>query len=510
MAENDFLPFATGSAANVLSQSDYAALSALASGFTSGVAKSAAVNKVLRQSSIMSAVLASFIVQNAGTDVIDDGTTATIEANLTAALNALFITPSELLTALANYAAKNGSTANRFSAANAAAATDALNLGQAQSGAIEAAVASGTANAIVLTRTVPVTALTDQMKVRFKAVATNTGAVALNDSGLGAKNLYGQGNVALVGGEIVSGGEYEAIYSSSAGGYQIIAQSASAPEQGAPGQFISHIPTLAQVPVSIGGTPRMSASASAGATTATFTDDSVLVANALTGATYRIPNFSAPLNLAAAAGIGAMDTGTATASSVIAVYAAFNPSIFSTQKAAGATDAAAYAAASGVFAKMEGTAVASAVYSGSNLPPGYTATALIAIIPTYTTAGQFAGFALDGRYVEIVPGVMATGSTTNTSPTLGSTVVPGLPYSARALQVYGVLTTSTSYGGSLAVAARTDSIGYAPFTAPPNSAISFPRTRMYLTTPRTISYAVYSTNSAGALSYSLVLSGYTF
>ncbi len=51
MATNDFKPFATGSGANVLSQADYEALSALASGFLSGKASSAQVNKALRQSS---------------------------------------------------------------------------------------------------------------------------------------------------------------------------------------------------------------------------------------------------------------------------------------------------------------------------------------------------------------------------------------------------------------------------------------------------------------------------
>ncbi len=38
MATNDFKPFATGSGANVLSQADYEALAALASGFLSGKA----------------------------------------------------------------------------------------------------------------------------------------------------------------------------------------------------------------------------------------------------------------------------------------------------------------------------------------------------------------------------------------------------------------------------------------------------------------------------------------
>lgn len=85
--ENDFLTFAGGSGANVLSQSAYAALTdALANGFRSGVAQSAQMNKVWRQSSIMAAVLASFIVDQSGQPAIDDGTTVTLEANLLLAI----------------------------------------------------------------------------------------------------------------------------------------------------------------------------------------------------------------------------------------------------------------------------------------------------------------------------------------------------------------------------------------------------------------------------------------
>lgn len=82
MPTNDFLPFATGGGANVISQPDYAALPALPTGFQSGVAKSQQLNKVWRQSSIMAAVLAQFISDQTGQDALDDGTIATLLANL--------------------------------------------------------------------------------------------------------------------------------------------------------------------------------------------------------------------------------------------------------------------------------------------------------------------------------------------------------------------------------------------------------------------------------------------
>ncbi|MBU9360039.1 hypothetical protein KTE52_27265 [Burkholderia multivorans] len=88
MANNNFKPFAAAGGANVMTQADYEALAALLTGFQSGTAKSDQLNKVWRQSSIMSAVLAQFIVDLTGQDAIDDGTTATLLANLKTAVQA--------------------------------------------------------------------------------------------------------------------------------------------------------------------------------------------------------------------------------------------------------------------------------------------------------------------------------------------------------------------------------------------------------------------------------------
>lgn len=85
----DFLPFATATGANVMSQSDYAALAAVATGFQAGTAKSAQMNKVWRQSSIMAAVLAQFIVDSTGANAVDDGTITALLANLKAGVKNL-------------------------------------------------------------------------------------------------------------------------------------------------------------------------------------------------------------------------------------------------------------------------------------------------------------------------------------------------------------------------------------------------------------------------------------
>ncbi|MGX6999923.1 phage tail protein [Caballeronia sp. KNU42] len=87
--ENDFLVFAGQSGANVVPQSSYAGQTWQQGGFVAGIAPSAQLNKPWRQSSIMAAVLAQFIVNNSGQPAIDDGTTATLLANLQAAMSAI-------------------------------------------------------------------------------------------------------------------------------------------------------------------------------------------------------------------------------------------------------------------------------------------------------------------------------------------------------------------------------------------------------------------------------------
>ncbi|WP_440530995.1 phage baseplate protein [Serratia marcescens] len=87
MAKNEFKPFAIGEYANVLSQDEYEALPAVGAGFTAGVAKSEELNKVWRQSSVMSSVLGDFIAINSGDDVLDDGDTNRILQSLIKALS---------------------------------------------------------------------------------------------------------------------------------------------------------------------------------------------------------------------------------------------------------------------------------------------------------------------------------------------------------------------------------------------------------------------------------------
>ena len=91
MPVNQFLPFAIEDDANVMSQTDYDALTARQSGFQMGVASSQELNKVWRQSSTMSSVLSQFICNHQTDDVLDNGEIPTLLTQLEAALINLFL-----------------------------------------------------------------------------------------------------------------------------------------------------------------------------------------------------------------------------------------------------------------------------------------------------------------------------------------------------------------------------------------------------------------------------------
>lgn len=90
---NDFLPWATGMGANVLTQPEYVANPAVAAGVATGTAVSALYNKAQRQGSFWGAVLAQFIINELAQDVLDDGNVAshvTQFANAVLALTSIY------------------------------------------------------------------------------------------------------------------------------------------------------------------------------------------------------------------------------------------------------------------------------------------------------------------------------------------------------------------------------------------------------------------------------------
>lgn len=168
MATNDFLPFAAAGGANVLAQPDWLALAARLSGYTAGVASSQQINKGLRQSAAIAAMVGQFINDYGGLDALDDGNITNLVRDFARSL---------------------------------------------QAGKFSFVVATGTASAWVVTPTPSIAIYVPGMFLRVTVPATNaSGAVTANVSGLGAKPIKKRGGADPAEGDLVAGDIHELIY----------------------------------------------------------------------------------------------------------------------------------------------------------------------------------------------------------------------------------------------------------------------------------------------------------
>ena len=89
----DYKPIANGGGAFVLSQADYVTDlgggGILVNGMASGILAKEVINKVVRQSSVMTAALATFLANTDGLDVLDDGVVATLATRIATVIAAV-------------------------------------------------------------------------------------------------------------------------------------------------------------------------------------------------------------------------------------------------------------------------------------------------------------------------------------------------------------------------------------------------------------------------------------
>lgn len=389
--EQDFLPFATGVGANVVSQAVYAALSALNTGYQSGVAQSAQLNKTWRQSSIAASVLAQFIVNNSGQPAIDDGTTSTLLTNLTTAVT---------VCARQNPVLADTGSANAYAVANAAAFTT-------------YPTASG-------------------ITINVAIAHTNTGASTLNVDGLGAKPIYGLGLQALQGGELPVNGVASLMYvvasnvNSGNGGW-IILECTGGSQQVTTASQSQHAVQFGQLTGLVGSMRNAVMNVTTPSTSATFTADQVVVAKALNGLEYLLPSFNQTLNVATT-GAGGMDTGSAPASGYVGVYAIYNPTT-------GATS---------ILATNATSSAAPTIYGGANMPSGYTASALISVWRTNASSQLLPSYQIDRK---VYTGVISINAAVPAAASLTSLSVAN--YAApNAKTISGFLVMSGSVASS--------------------------------------------------------------
>jgi hypothetical protein len=154
----------------------------------------------------------TFVINSTGQPVV----TGTVISST--AFNAL---TADLATGLTTALTKDGQTtptANipmgtfKFTGLGAgSSATDSANLSQVQSSTGSFLTAAGT-DTITASVSPSLTAYGVGQTFKFIAAATNTGAVTINISALGAKSIVKNGSTALSAGELVSGSMYQIVY----------------------------------------------------------------------------------------------------------------------------------------------------------------------------------------------------------------------------------------------------------------------------------------------------------
>lgn len=287
-----------------------------------------------------------------------------------------------------------------------------------QSGAATFATDTGAANAYVVSLTPALAAPRGEgMVIRFKVANTNTGACTVND-GVSTVPIVGLALSALQGGEMAAGGYAWVQWHSAVGtGSYVLLYCTGAPMQVANALKAQHAVAFSQLAGVIGSTRNLKCSITAASSTATFTADELVVETALGGLKYQISSLNKVINLATT-GVGGMDTGAAPVSGYVAVYAILNPTT-------GAT---------ALLGVNTTSAVAPEVYVGSNMPAGYTASALIAVIPT-TSGSLFTVGYLDGR--DFYFNGVSILSTTVQQASLTSLSISGVvPKNAKAVSGY--------------------------------------------------------------------------
>lgn len=89
---------------------------------------------------------------------------------------------------------------------------------------------AGTANACTANFVPPITALADGLKLRFTALASNTGPATFAPNALAPAPIVGGGYAALQGGEILANGTVEIVWNSTLSSWVLVAQAGASPQ----------------------------------------------------------------------------------------------------------------------------------------------------------------------------------------------------------------------------------------------------------------------------------------
>jgi hypothetical protein len=270
---------------------------------------------------------------------------------------------------------------------------------------------TGAANAYAVALS-PAPTLSQGAIIGFTAAHANTAASTLAVNGGTAYPIWGAAHQPLQGTEIALNGYVEVEYNptlNSGNPVYLLLECTGGALQVATATQSQHAVQFGQLTGLIGSMRNAKMSVAAASATATFTADQIVVGTALNGLEYLLPSYSQSINLAAT-GAGGMDTGSAPVSGYVALYAIYKPSTNTTN----------------ILATNSTSAVPSTIYSGANMPVGYTASALIGIWGTDGTGKFRIGIQRERRvscpFVSVLSGGTAT---TYTSTSLVAAIPQG-------------------------------------------------------------------------------------
>ncbi|WP_315969274.1 phage tail protein [Yersinia mollaretii] len=252
---------------------------------------------------------------------------------------------------------------------------------------------------------------------------------------------------------------------------------------------VAHLPQLTGI---VGTARNAKMSIPAASVAATFTADELIVQAALGGRQYKLASFNKTINLATT-GAGGMDTGAVPANGFVALYAIYNPT---TQVSA-------------LLAVNATSVLVPEVYSGANMPSGYTASALVSIWKT-ASSQLVIGYQMD-RKITLTSAIAINGNTQQAAYT-AIPLTPTVPVNAKTVSgTRGVASTTAGAAIKNYVASSASGLSEQPMsggTAAANLDMHTAFLDLPIITPQTIYFL--ATASAGTMTMSVVISSYTF
>ena len=249
-----------------------------------------------------------------------------------------------------------------------------------------------------------------------------------------------------------------------------------------------------QVTGVVGATRNAAMSIATASATATFTADEVIVGTAFGGAQYRIGSFSKAINLATT-GAGGMDTGTIT-SGYLAIYAIYNPTT----------------GASALLGFNPSGTIAPNVYAGTNMPAGYTASALVSV--WLVTSSQLGAGYQNDRDIFPVNLAVISNTAATTTPAVISFPTGSFPMNAKNITGYVTVTATASQTAEVWLLSRPVLSQGVRFAVNASSISAggigqtFSFSKIPISTPSTLLYEAFG-STASTFPYGVNVTGYS-